>query len=77
MADHFISLTRGLEGSQYSDFTVGTSSSGSVFVELRVGDATTVPTTPTRVEILKALKAMERFFENPQQVGAAGFVVTG
>jgi len=77
MADHFVSLTRGLEGSKYSDFTVGTATSGSVFVELRIGDAVTVPTTPTRVEILKALMALQRFFENPQQVSAAGFVVTG
>ena len=77
MADHFVSLTRGLEGEKYSDFTTGTSSSASVFIELRVGDASTVPPTPTRVEIIKALKALERFFENPQQVSAAGFVVTG
>jgi hypothetical protein len=77
MADHFVSLTRGLEGEKYSDFTTGTSSSGSVFVELRIGDASTVPTTPTRVEIIKALEAFERFFSNPQQVSAAGFVVTG
>jgi hypothetical protein len=77
MANHFVSLTRGVEGTKYSDFTVGTASSGSVFVELRVGDAVTVPTTPTRVEIVKAIKALIRFFENPQQVGAAGFVVSG
>ena len=77
MADHFVSLTRGIEGTKYSDFTVGTASSASVFIELRVGDAVTVPTTPTRVEIIKALMALQRFFENPQQVSAAGFVVTG
>jgi hypothetical protein len=77
MADHFVSLTRGLEGEKYIDFTTGTASSGSVFIELRVGDAVTVPTTPTRVEIIKALMALQRFFENPQQVGSAGFVVTG
>jgi hypothetical protein len=77
MADHFVSITRGIEGTKYSDFTVGTASSGSVFVELRVGDASTVPTTPTRVEILKALKAFQRFFENAQQVKPAGFVVSG
>jgi hypothetical protein len=77
MADHFVSLTRGIEGTKYSDFTVGIASSGSVFVELRVGDAVTVPTTPTRVEIVKAIKALIRFFENPQQVKASGIVVTG
>jgi hypothetical protein len=77
MADHFVSLTRGLEGSKYSDFTTGATSSATVFVELRIGDATTTATTPTRVEIIKALDAFQRFFENPQQVGSAGFVVTG
>ena len=77
MADHFISLTRGLEGEKYSDFTVGTASSGSVFIELRIGDAVTLPTTPSKLEISKALEAFGRFFDNAQQVSAAGFVVTG
>jgi hypothetical protein len=77
MANHFVSLTRGVEGTKYSDFTTGAASSGTTFVELRVGDAVTVPTTPTRVEIVKAIKALIRFFENAQQVGASGFVVSG
>jgi len=76
MADHFVSLTRGLDGSKYSDFTTGTASSGTTFVELRVGD-TVSPNIPTKVEILRALKAFERFFENAQQVSAAGFIVSG
>jgi len=76
MADHFVSLTRGLDGSKYSDFTTGAASSGTTFVELRVGD-TVSPNIPTKVEILRALKAFERFFENPQQVSAAGFIVSG
>jgi len=76
MADHFVSLTRGLDGSKYSDFTTGAASSGTTFVELRVGD-TVSPNIPTKVEILRALKAFERFFENAQQVSAAGFIVSG
>jgi hypothetical protein len=76
MADHFVSLTRGLEGTKYSDFTTGAASSGTTFVELRVGD-TAGANIPTKVEIFKALEAFERFFENAQQVSAAGFVVTG
>jgi hypothetical protein len=76
MADHFISLNRGLEGSVYSDFTTGAASSGTTFVELRVGD-TAGANVPTKVEIHKALKAFERFFENAQQVSAAGFKVSG
>ena len=35
------------------------------------------PKTKDMAAIIKALKALERFFENPQQVSAAGFVVTG
>jgi hypothetical protein len=76
MADHFVSLTRGIEGTKYSDFTVGTASSGSVFVELRVGD-TAGANIPSKVEIIKAIEAFERFFSNPQQVKASGFVVSG
>jgi hypothetical protein len=76
MADHFVSLTRGLEGSIYSDFTTGAASSGTPFIELRLGDATGT-SIPTKVEIIKALEAFERFFSNAQQVSAAGFVVTG
>jgi hypothetical protein len=73
MASHYVSLTRGKEGSIYSDFTTGTSSAATDLVELRILDGV----TPTRVEILKALEAFERFFSNPQQVGSAGFDVTG
>jgi hypothetical protein len=76
MADHFVSVTRGVEGTKYSDFTTGTASSATTFVELRVGD-TAGANIPTKVEIIKALKAFERFFENAQQVSAAGFVVSG
>lgn len=73
MASHFVSLTRGTEGSKYSDFTTGTSSAATDLFELRVLDGV----TPTRVEVLKALEAFERFFSNPQQVSAASFDVTG
>ncbi len=76
MADHFVSLNRGQEGSLYSDFTTGAASSGTTFVELRVGD-TAGANIPTKVEIVKALEAFARFFENAQQVSAAGFVVSG
>jgi hypothetical protein len=76
MADHFLSINRGVEGSKYSDFTTGAASSGTTFVELRIGD-TAGANIPTKVEIMKALEAFERFFENAQQVSAAGFVVSG
>lgn len=73
MADHYVSLARGVEGSKYSDFTTGTSSSASDLFEFRILDGV----TPTKVEVLKALEAFERFFENAQQVKAAGFDVKG
>lgn len=71
MADHFVALARGKEGSIYSDFTTGTSSASTAQFEFRVLDGT----TPKNVEVIKALKGMIRFFENPQQVKAAGFDV--
>lgn len=73
MADHFVSLARGVEGTKYSDFTTGTSSSATDLFELRILDGV----TPTKVEVLKALEAFERFFENQQQVVTAGFDVKG
>jgi hypothetical protein len=73
MANHYVSITRGLEGSNYSDFTTGTSSASSALFEFRVLDGV----TPTRVEVVKALEAFERFFNNAQQVSAAGFDVSG
>jgi len=76
MADHFVSLNRGQEGSAYSDFTTGAASSGTTFVEVRVGD-TAGANVPQKVEVIKALQAFIRFFENAQQVSAAGFVVNG
>jgi hypothetical protein len=33
--------------------------------------------TPKKVEILKAVEAIERFFENARQVGGSGFDVAG
>ena len=76
MADHFVAIARGVEGEKYSDFTVGTSSASTVLFELRILDKTTTD-IPNKVEVIKALKAFERFFNNAQQVKAAGFVVNG
>lgn len=73
MADHFVSLNRGQEGSLYSDFVTGAASSGNVGIELRLGDSANY----TKVDVIKALDAFQRFFENQQLVSAAGFVVTG
>lgn len=73
MASHYVSLTRGTEGSKYSDFTTGTSSAATDLFEFRILDGV----TPKKVEVLKALEAFERFFQNQQQVTAASFDVAG
>lgn len=73
MASHYVSLARGVEGTKYSDFTTGTSSSASDLFEVRVLDGV----TPTKVEVMKAMEAFERFFENQQQVVTAGFDIKG
>lgn len=73
MADHFVAIARGVEGEKYSDFTVGTSSSAATLFEFRVADGV----TPKKVEVFKALEAIERFFQNQQQVTAAGFDIAG
>jgi hypothetical protein len=42
----------------------------------RIGD-TAGANIPSKTEIFKAIEAFERFFENAQQVSAAGFVING
>lgn len=73
MADHFVSIARGVEGTKMVDFTTGTSSDATTLFELRILDGV----TPRKTEVLKALKAFERFFENQKQVVTAGFDVAG
>jgi hypothetical protein len=51
----------------------GTASTASADVELRVADAANL----TKEDLHLILLAFERFFENSQQAGPAGFVVTG
>ena len=70
MSDHYVALNDGVEGFKYSDFITGTvSTAGTNQVELRVQDGTSL----TRKDIKNLLDAFERFFENTQQVVAAGF----
>ena len=62
MAAHFMSLSRGEEGFQFSDYTTGTATNaGTGFVELRVDD-----NVFRRIDIIKILEAYIRVFENPQ-----------
>ena len=73
MADHFVALNRGQEGSNQVDFVTGAASAGNVGIELRLGDSAGY----TKVDVIKALEAFERFFNNAQQVTAAGFIIAG
>ncbi len=72
MADHYVALNDGVEGMKYSDFITGTASTaGTNQVELRVQDGTNL----TKKDIFNILESFERFFQNSQQVNAAGFQV--
>lgn len=73
MADHFVALNQGQEGMNYVEFVTGTASAANVGIELRLGDSAAY----SKVDVIKALDAFKRFFENAQQVSAAGFVVSG
>jgi hypothetical protein len=73
MADHFVAVARGVSGTKYSDFTVGTSSAATALFEFRVLDGV----SPRKTEVQLAIKALERFFENAQQTAAAGFDIKG
>ena len=73
MARHYVSLARGLTGELYSDFTTGTTESATNLFSFSVLDGV----TPTKIEVDKAVEAIERFFQNAQQVSAAGFDVMG
>jgi hypothetical protein len=74
MADHYVAINQGITGEKYSDFLTGTASTaGTNQIELRVQDGAGL----SKKEIILALKAYERFFNNAQQVSAAGFSVSG
>jgi hypothetical protein len=68
MADHFVGFSRGIEGTKYSDFTTGTSTTSGLSMELRVTDGAV-----RRLDVIKFLEAAERFFSNQQHTTAAGF----
>jgi hypothetical protein len=69
MADHFVGFSRGVEGTKFSDFTTGTSTTGGLSMELRITDGAV-----RKIDAVKFIEALERFIESPQQTTAAGFV---
>jgi hypothetical protein len=59
---------------KYSDFITGAASTaGTNQIELRVQDGAGF----TKQDVKLFLKAIETFFENPQQVAATGFSLSG
>lgn len=73
MASHYVSLNRGESGFAGVDFTTGTSSAASDGIELRVLDGASL----TKMDVIKAIEAFERFFQDAKRVAAAGFDVSG
>jgi hypothetical protein len=71
MASHFVSINQGVEGTKYADFTTGAASVATDTFEFRVLDGAGV----TKKDVVLALEAFERFFENAQQVSVTGFDV--
>lgn len=73
MASHYASLNRGKDGLKESDFTFGTSSTGTDQIELRILDGASL----TKLDIERALEAFERLIQNPQWCKDAAFDVSG
>jgi hypothetical protein len=65
MARHYVSIARGTEAGQQVDYHVATTESGTDLFSFSVLDGV----TPTKVEVIKALEAFERYFENAELVG--------
>lgn len=63
MANHFVSINRGVSGTKYSDFTTDTSSTAGDDIELRIADGASL----TRQDVQLALEAFERWLANPLQ----------
>lgn len=62
MANQFFAINRGTDGFKISDFTLGTSSSASSDIELRVAAVDGQGNVMTRKDVEIALRAFERLF---------------
>jgi hypothetical protein len=60
MSNHYVAINRGNDGFKISDFTLGTSSSASSDVELRIADVDAQSNTMTRKDVDIALEAFRR-----------------
>lgn len=61
MADLYIGIKRGLNGSKLSDFTIGSSTTAAADIELRIADADDLAAPITRKDVQMALEAFERY----------------
>jgi hypothetical protein len=68
VSDHFIAISRGVEGFKQTDFTTGTSSAATAGIELRILDGAGW----NKKEAVNAVRAFERFLETAPWVTAAG-----
>jgi hypothetical protein len=68
MASHYVGFARGVEGTAQSDFVTGTSSTGTLLYEFRLLDGV----TPSRLEVRKAIEAIERFFADTENDLSSG-----
>jgi hypothetical protein len=64
LSNHFAGLARGVEGTKISDFVTGTVSTSTLDVEVRIADTDQQGKTPTRKDIVLALKALQRWVES-------------
>lgn len=64
MSNHYFAINRGLDGFKPNDFTLGTSSSATSDIELRIADVDAQGKTLTRKDIYNALKAFQRAIES-------------
>jgi hypothetical protein len=71
MPDHFLSLSRGESGFKPNEFNSGIASTAGDDFELRVRDGSGA----TKKDVIQALAAFARFFENAQWVAPTGMDV--
>ena len=68
MSDHFIAISRGVDGFNQTDFTTGTSSASSAPFELRIKDGAGA----TKKDAIVALEGLRRFLETSPWAAASG-----
>jgi hypothetical protein len=64
MSNHYVAINRGLEGTKINDFTLGTSSTASTDVEVRIADVDGQGNTMKRKDVVLALRAIIRAIES-------------